>query len=79
MEEKRHPKFEEEENVGMVNDPVAAVEAVEIAVPDDLDYAHVVNSVLQITPDIEEEIAEIERGETVSMSEFKTMFAKWLD
>lgn len=79
MEEKRHPKFEEEESVGMVNDPVAAVEAVEIAVPDDLDYANVVNSVLQITPDIEEEIAEVERGETVSMSEFKTMFAKWLD
>ena len=44
-----------------------------------LDYAHVVNSVLQITPDIEEEMAEVERGETVSMSEFKTMFAKWLD
>ena len=43
------------------------------------DYAHVVDSVLQITPDIEEEIAEVERGETVSMSEFKTMFAKWLD
>ena len=58
---------------------VAAAEAVEIAVPDDLDYAHVVDSVLQITPDIEEEIAEVERGETVSMSEFKTMFAKWLD
>lgn len=79
MEEKKHPKFEEEESVGMVSDPAARVEAVEIAVPDDLDYAHVVNSVLQITPDIEEEIAEVERGETVSMSEFKTMFEKWLD
>ena len=44
-----------------------------------LDYAHVVNSVLRITPDIEEEIAEVERGETVSMSEFKSMFSKWLD
>ena len=79
MEDKKHPIFEEEESVGMVNDPVAAVETVEIAVPDDLDYAQVDNSVLQITPDIEEEIAEVERGETVSMSEFKTMFAKWLD
>ena len=79
MEEKKHPIFEEEESVGMVSEPVAAAEAVEIAVPDDLDYAHVVDSVLQVTPDIEEEIAEVERGETVSMSEFKTMFAKWLD
>lgn len=76
MEEKRYPK---QESVGMVSEPVAAAEAVEIAMPDDLDYAHVVNSVLQVTPDIEEEIAEVERGETVSMSEFKTMFAKWLD
>ena len=41
-------------------------------------YAHIVDGVLQITPDIEEEIAEAERGETVSMTEFKTMFAKWL-
>lgn len=79
MEEKRYPKLEEEESIGMVSEPVAAAKAVEIAMPDDLDYAHVVNSVLQVTPDIEEEIAEVERGETVSMSEFKTMFAKWLD
>jgi hypothetical protein len=51
----------------------------EIAMPDDMDYAHIVNGILQITPDIEEEIAEVERGEVVSMGEFKTMFAKWLD
>ena len=38
----------------------------------------VADGVLQVTPDIEEEIAEVERGETVSMSGFKTMFAKWL-
>ena len=50
----------------------------EVVVPDDVDYAHVVNGVLQVTPDIEEEIAEVERGETVSMTDFKTMFAKWL-
>ena len=50
----------------------------EVVVPDDVDYAHVVNGVLQVTPDIEEEIAEVERGETVSMTEFKTMFVKWL-
>ena len=80
MEEKKHPIFEEEQSVGKVCEPVAsAVETTEITMTDDLDYAHVVNSVLQITPDIEEEIAEVERGETVSMSEFKSMFSKWLD
>lgn len=79
MEEKKYPIFEEEENVGMVSEPMAAGETVEVAMPDNLDYAQVVNSVLQITPDIEEEISEVERGETVSMSEFKTIFAKWLD
>ena len=80
MEKKRHPEFEEEQSVGMVCEPIAAaMETAEIPMPDDLDYAHVVNSVLQITPDIEEEIAEVERGETVSMSEFKSMFSKWLD
>lgn len=79
MEEKRYPKLEEEQGVGKVCEPIAAAETAEIAMPEDLDYAHVVNSVLQITPDIEEEIAEVERGETVSMSEFKSMFSKWLD
>ena len=43
-----------------------------------MDYAHIVDGVLQVTPDIKEEIAEVERGETVSIAEFKTMFAKWL-
>ena len=79
MEEKRYPILDEEESVGMVSEPVAVAEAVEITMPDNLDYAQVVNSVLQITPDIEEEISEVERGETVSLSEFKTIFAKWLD
>lgn len=40
---------------------------------------NIVDGILQVTPDIEAEIAEVERGETVTMSEFKTMFAKWLD
>ena len=35
--------------------------------------------ILLVTPDIEEEIAEVERGEVVSMAEFKTMFSRWLD
>ena len=47
-------------------------------IPDDVDYAYIVNGTLQVTPDIEEEIAAVDRGETISMSEFKTMFARWL-
>lgn len=43
-----------------------------------VEYAHIVDGVLQVTPDIEEEIVEVERGEIVSMSEFKTMFGRWL-
>ena len=39
----------------------------------------IIDGVLQITPDIEEEIAEVEQGQVVTMDEFKTMFAKWLD
>ena len=50
----------------------------ESVTPDDVEYAHIVDGVLQVTPDIEEEIAEVERGEVVSMSEFKTMFSRWL-
>ena len=45
---------------------------------DDIDYANIVEGILQVTPDIEEEIAAADRGETVQMDEFKTMFAKWL-
>ena len=50
----------------------------EPVIPDDVEYAHIVDGVLQVTPSLEEEIAEVERGEVVSMSEFKTTFAKWL-
>jgi hypothetical protein len=46
--------------------------------PMGMDYTYIVNGILQVTPDVEEEIAAVERGETVSMGEFKTMFAKWL-
>ena len=56
----------------------AAIAYEEIVMPDDVDFAHIVNGILQVTPDIEDEIAEVDRGETVSMAEFKTMFAKWL-
>lgn len=56
----------------------AAIAYEETVMPDDVDFAHFVNGILQVTPDIEDEIAEVDRGETVSMAEFKTMFAKWL-
>jgi hypothetical protein len=58
---------------------VALEEQETFVLPDDVDYASIVEGILQITPDIEEEIAAVERGETVSMDEFKTMFARWLE
>jgi len=80
-ESKTYSHFDEEEgSCAMAAEPAAgtALTYEAAVVPDDVDYAHVVDGVLQVTPDIEEEIAEAERGETVSMSDFKTMFAKWL-
>ena len=80
-ESKPYPMIEEEDGSCLIaQEPAADVAYAfeEVVVPDDVDYAHIVNGVLQVTPDIEEEIAEVERGETVSMTEFKTMFAKWL-
>ena len=58
---------------------VALEEQETFVLPDEVDYASIVEGVLQITPDIEEDIAAVERGETVSMDVFKTMFAQWLD
>lgn len=58
---------------------LATADVMETPLPDDMDYAHIVNGVLQITPDIEDEMAAVDRGEVVSMGEFKTMFARWLD
>ena len=46
--------------------------------PDDVDFAHIVNGILQVTPDIEDEIAEVDRGEQKINGRIKTMFAKWL-
>ena len=53
--------------------------AINIYVMEEKRFPNIVDGRLQVTPDIEEEIAEVERGETVSMSEFNMMFAKWLD
>ena len=80
-ESKPYPKNEEEDGSCMTAQESTADVACayeEIVLPDDMAYARIENGVLQVSPDIEEEIAEVERGETVSMTEFKTMFAKWL-
>ena len=63
-----------------LSEPAVALEEQETYVlPDDVDYASVVEGILQVTPDIEEEIAAADGGETVSMEKFKTMFAHWLE
>ena len=75
-----YPSDEETGNNPIVAESAVALEEQETFIlPDDVDYASVVEGILQITPDIEEEITAVERGETVSMDEFKTMFAQWLD
>ena len=71
---------EREQTISTAGEPVAATAmATEYALPEDVDYANIVDGTLQVTSDIEDEIAEVERGEVISMGEFKTMFAKWLD
>ena len=69
---------EEDSSCMTAQEPALAYDYEEVVMPDDVAYAQIAGGVLQVTPDIEEEIAEVERGETVSMKEFKTMFAKWL-
>ena len=78
---KPYPQAEEENNsVLKAKDAAYAItEMTETVIPDALDYAHIVDGKLQVTTDIEEEIAEVERGETVSLDEFKSMFSRWLD
>ena len=79
-ESKPYPQFDEEEGSCLKASEAAVVFAEpEVQdMPEGMAYAHIANGILQVTPDVEEEIVEVERGETVSMSEFKTMFAKWL-
>ena len=80
MEQKKYPNIEEESSIHMACEPLLAqADDVDTAMPDDITYANIVDGRLQITSDIEEEIAEVERGETVSMNEFNMMFANWLD
>ena len=66
---------EENKNNLLLQEPVVAYACEAAALPNDVAFARVVDGVLQVTPDIEEEIAEVDRGETVSMDEFKTMFS----
>ena len=66
-ESKPYPLIEEDGNSQMVQEPAMAA------------YAYENVCMLQVTPDIEEEIAEVERGEVVSMGEFKSLFSRWLD
>ena len=78
-ESKPYPQIEEDGSCLTAQEPAVALAEPEVqAIPDDVDYAHIVNGILQVTPDIEEEIAAVDRGERVSMGEFKTMFARWL-
>ena len=76
---KQYPTYEEEHDVlQTAQEPVAAYVAEAPAMPEGVAYANIKDGVLQVTPDIEEEIDAVERGETVSMAELKSMFARWL-
>ena len=68
-ERKPYPRIEEEDGSCMKASEaaVAFAEPEVLAIPEDMDYANIVDGVLQVTPDIEEEIAAVDRGETVSM------------
>ena len=77
-EHKPYTYNEEEPEIPKAQEPVAAYACDTTVVPEDVAYARIVDGVLQVTPDIEEEIAAVDRGETVSLGEFKKMFAQWL-
>ena len=83
MEERKpySPMTEEDARSSTAQEPSAnaAYAYEEAVIPNGVAYAHVVDGVLQVTPDLEEELAEVDRGEVVSMGEFKTMFSQWLD
>lgn len=77
---KTYPTEEESGNSSIASESAIALEEQEtVVLPEEMDYASIVEGILQVTPDIEEELAAVERGETVSMKEFKTMFARWLE
>lgn len=77
MKRGTHPYRSEEESI-TISVAIEIAEQETFVLLGDVDYADVVEGILQVTPDIEEEIVAADRGETVQMDEFKTMFAKWL-
>lgn len=78
MKKQDYPTINDEESSMANESAVDLTETEVLTAPPCTGYAHIVNGTLQITPDIEEEIVEAEHGETVSMNEFKSMFAQWL-
>lgn len=73
---KPYLQLDKEATDANVSDPaVAYAMVVDSAMPNGLPYANIENGTLQVTPDIEEEIAEVERSESVSMHEFNSIFA----
>lgn len=77
---KEYPQYNEEDSgILTASEPVATYVCEPAAMPDDVAYAQIVDGVLQVTSDMEEEIAAAERGETISLDEFKTLFAPWID
>ncbi len=80
MKKENYLEIENQEGVDMACESLLALKEVEdITIPDDIPYAHIENGVMQITPDIEEQLSEIEKEGVVSMNEFKNQFAKWLE
>ena len=80
MAKKNYLKSAEDQSIVMASEPAIAVaNRVDVAIPSGIAHAHIKNGVLQVTEDIEDEIAEVDRGEVVTMGEFRTQFAKWLD
>ena len=80
MKKMNYPEIENQEGIDMACESVLALKEVEdITIPNDIPYAHIENGVLQITPDMEEQLSEIEKEGMVSMNEFKNQFAKWLE
>jgi hypothetical protein len=77
--DKEYPQYNEEDSgILTAGEPAATYACEPAAMPDDVAYAQIMDGVLQVTSDVEEEIAAAERGETISLDEFKTLFAPWI-
>ena len=61
-ESKPYPRIEEEDGscLKVSEAAVAFAESEVQEIPEDLDYANIIDGILQVTPDLEEEIAEVE-------------------